>query len=161
MAGGVLRSTNELQTLVPSFGGGREGVAVPFQFVFSGEDNLRVAIVNVVPDLTVVVESRFLPKEKAIIQANQQRIQARSDGIESTTVITMPAGVLLNLVVRAAGALTSRGQCYVRVDIVRGTTTAVVLGTLLAGYIGSYGGRAWPGSPLESPVEGPGYTRVY
>jgi hypothetical protein len=68
--------------------------------------------------------------------------------------------VLLNVVVLSTNATVQRGQTYVRIDIERGANARVTLGTLLAGYIDSSGGRAWPGSPLESGTEGPGWIHT-
>jgi hypothetical protein len=50
MASGLLRSTRALIEQLPAFGGGREGIALPFQFIFSGEDGLRLFVSNVVAD---------------------------------------------------------------------------------------------------------------
>jgi hypothetical protein len=134
-------------------------IASPFQFFMGGEDHLRVACVNSVFGNRLVITGRFLQEGRATPQDFSYDFVPTSDRIDSTQLLPMGTGALLNVVVRTAGSIIERGQCFVRVDVVRGLTGAtIVLGTLLAGYIGSWGGRAWPGTVLESPTEGPGYV---
>lgn len=138
---------------------GRLGIqAVPFQFLFTGEDNLRVSVCAFKPGLQLFLVGRFLEQGDTKPRAFSQTITPLAAGNTETFVLPMGVGVLLNLVVRSNTPLMQPGQCYVRLDVQRGDGgAAIVLGTLMAGYVLSQMGRAWPGSALESPQEGPGW----
>lgn len=141
---------------------GRAGFfPAPFQFVLTGEDNLRVSIVNAVTDAQVALTGRFLRAGEEAALAFAHTFTPNATGVATAFDVGMGAGVILNLVARAVGVQVERGECYVRVDVIRGLTGAtIVLGTLLAGYVGSWAGIAWPGSPLESPVDGRGRVKL-
>lgn len=155
---GLLTSTRALVEQLGAFAGGREGIALPFQFIFSGEDGLRLFVSNVVPNLTVRVSARWLESGSQEVQALTYDYAVNATGEDNFFHIPLGRGVLLNVVVLPLTQIVARGQCYVRIDVERGQNAHVLIGTLLAGYIDSSGGRAWPGSPLESSVEGPGYV---
>jgi hypothetical protein len=139
---------------------GRLGIqAVPFQFLFTGEDSLLVSVCNRAPGLTLLVVGRFLEQGDAKPRAFSQTLTPLFDGSTQTFPLVMGVGVLLNLAVRTAFSSLQPGQCYVRVDVQRGSgTSGLILGTLMAGYVVTVNGRAWPGSALEGPQEGPGWT---
>jgi hypothetical protein len=160
MTSGLLRSTRALIEQLPAFGGGREGIALPFQFIFSGEDGLRLFVSNVVNGLTLRLCARWLPSGDDTVQALTYDFTPTSNGSDNFFHISLDRGVLLNVVVLSTNATVQRGQTYVRIDIERGANARVTLGTLLAGYIDSSGGRAWPGSPLEGGTEGRGWIHT-
>jgi hypothetical protein len=142
---------------------GRGGViASPFQFLRTGEDNLRVSVYNVVAGLRVGISGRMLRPDSSTVQAFRNVLTPTADGELSTEDYALGPGAVLNLVVAPIGTIVEAGRCYVRVDIIRGLEGGTtVLGTLVAGYIGSWGGRGWPGHALEQPGDGPGAVRVY
>lgn len=157
---GLLRSTKALLEQLPAFGGGREGVALPFQFIFDGSDGLRLCVFTSKPGLTVRLAARWLESGTDEVQVLTYDFAPNTSGGYEYFHIRLGRGVLLNVLVIAMGTIVVRGQCHVRLDVERGAGAHVTLGTLLAGYIDSSGGRAWPGSPLESAVEGPGYIHA-
>lgn len=161
MAGGLLRSTKALIEQLPAFGGGREGIALPFQFIFGGEDNLKLFVSNTVTGQVIRITGRWIESGTDEVQVFSQDYQHSGSPTEQTFRLNVGRGVLLNLAVLPTFNICQRGQCFVRVDIERGENARIVLGTLLQGYVDSSGGRAWPGSPLESAVEGPGLSRTY
>lgn len=131
------------------------------QFATTGEDSLRLNVVNANPGATVELSARYVLSSDATVHALGQTFRPTSDGLQSTLLIPLPACTLLNLAVVATGAVVSPGQCFVRVEVVRGTTGAVsVVGVLMAGYVGSWGGLGWPGMPLINPWDGAGYVHV-
>lgn len=160
MAGGLLRSTKALIEQLPAFGGGREGIALPFQFIFGGEDNLKLFVSNTVFGQVIRLTGRWIESGSDEVQVFSQDFAHSGTPTEQTFRFNVGRGVLLNVAVLPAFNICQRGQCFVRVDIERGENARLVLGTLLQGYIDSSGGRAWPGSPLESAVEGPGMIRT-
>ncbi len=83
------------------------------------------------------------------------------DGSLFSRTMPMGTGAILNLSVRTVDVGAVRGMCYLRVDVVRGTGPAAgVVGTLLSGYVSSGRGIAWPGSPLEDPMDGRGWHHL-
>lgn len=141
--------------------GGRGALVTPFQFVFTGEDHLRLAAVNVVANNTLRFTGRFLEEGEETPVPWSYDFTPTSNGEVAATVAPMGTGALINLAVRSANAIVFAGECFVRVDVVRGlTVSSPTLGTLLSGYIGSSVFRGWPGSALEQPLEGPGRVRL-
>lgn len=141
---------------------GRGGmVATPFQYVLTGEDNLRVTVINSVANVIVKIRGRMLVQETDAVQAIALDVVPVATGGETVRELPLGAGVLLNLHARASQQSVQRGQMFVQIEIIRGAGTAAeTLATLLSGYVGSWGGRAWPGSALEAPDEGPGVIRT-
>lgn len=145
----------------PFDAGGVKAFASPVQFLLTGEDNLRVTWITS-KNVTFNVRGRMLVKESQSVQAFDYAIQQDADYSSHTRILPLAEGVLLNLVVSAELAFLTPGQLYVRVDVVRGLDGATLtLGTLLAGYVGTWSGRAWPGTPLETPLDGPGALMSY
>jgi hypothetical protein len=141
---------------------GRLGLQpVPFQFLFTGEDQLRVTLTANVPGgYTASLVSRFLLEGGSAPTSNVETIGPVNQ-LSITRFVPMPRGVLLNLAVRTNSLVIQRGQLYAQVDVQRGDgASGTVLGTLVAGYVRAVSGRAWPGSPLEGPDEGPGYVHA-
>lgn len=139
---------------------GADVLASPFQFLVSGEDNLRVRSWCAVANVRLAIDLRFGQADGAV-QAFAETHLPASDRSLVTSDIHLTAGYVLNLVVRAAGGTPIVGQCYVIVDVIRGSGgAAVVLGQMLGGYVSSSQGLAWPGSPIASSLEGPGCERM-
>lgn len=135
-------------------------LTAPFQFLLTGEDGLRLAVLNLVAGVRLELTGRWLARGSTKVDAFSMTFLPSSDGTESVIDMALGAGALLNLVVRPLDQQVEVGQCFVRVDVIRGTGATTTLGTLIAGHVGGWGGRAWPGSPLEPPVNGPGWVRA-
>ena len=145
----------------PFDAGGVKAFASPVQFLLTGEDNLRVTWISAA-DVTLHIQGRMLIASSHAVQAFDYRIEQVADYQSHSRVFALTEGVLLNLVATTEQLLVTPGILHVRVDIIRGLEGATqLLGTLLAGYVGSYGGRAWPGTPLETPLDGPGALKSY
>jgi hypothetical protein len=157
---GVLRSTADIQQVLTAVPGARQGVAVPFQFPFTGEDHLRLTCLNVVPSLTVALQGRYLREGESSVSSFVLTATPTSTGEEFFQDFAVGRCVMLNLVARSVGTRVRPGECFVRVDVVRGDGGTVTVGTMLSGYLGSWGGRAWPGSELQTPLDGRGFTHV-
>lgn len=141
---------------------GRGGLTpTPFQFVFTGEDHLRLVVANAVPDVVVSVQGRFLDDGGSSPSAFTFQFKPPSTGAVSTSMIAMGRGVLLNVAIRALDQRTEPGECYARLDVVRGFSGGLtLLGVLVCGYIESSFWRAWPGSVLDPPSFGRGRVRL-
>jgi hypothetical protein len=69
---------------------------------------------------------------------------------------------VLNLTVFASAGTPTIGQTFVIVQLVRGKgAAATVLGTLLQAYVTSTQHLAFPGSPVQSSLDGPGAVRMF
>lgn len=137
---------------------GRGGIILsPIQFLFTGEDALRVTCISLVA-VTIRIAGRFLQSGKERAEAFLHTLVVPGTGQVVRDDFQIGTGTVLNLhVIAVSSGLIQPGLCYVRADVIRGFTGATsILGTLIAGLVGSWGGRAWPGTALELPGEGPG-----
>jgi hypothetical protein len=138
---------------------GARVIASPFQFWSTGEDNLRLVSVNALAGVALKLQGRFIDAAGTISASSWDHTPA-SDRTVRTSEDPLGVGAVLNLVVFATGATPKIGQTFVIVQLIRGRgTAAIVLGTLLQGYVTSTQALAWPGSPIQTSVEGFGYTR--
>lgn len=142
------------------FGGGRI-LPSPTNFYLTGEDRLRVVVVNSLSGCAVRTQWRTAnPKGDTV--PNSQIQTPTSDRTVSSIDYELGVGSLLNVTVFAEGSTPRIGQTYVMVQLVRGIGgAAIVLGTLLAGYVTSTQAIGWPGSPIVSSIEGPGFVRTF
>lgn len=94
-------------------------------------------------------------------QVNLQRAVPTVNGTKHTEYLELEAGALQTVTLRYAGGdiSTAPGITYGKVDLIRGTRTGAqtVIATLLAGYVGPGQSLTWPGSPIQAPLDGPGY----
>jgi hypothetical protein len=129
---------------------GARVIASPFQFWSTGEDNLRVLSVNALSGVGLTIQGRFIDAAGVIGAARWDHTPASDRTIRSSE---FPLGV---------GAVTPQiGQTFVIVQLIRGAgAAALVLGTLLQGYVTSTQTLAWPGSPLQLSVDGGGTIRT-
>lgn len=150
------------EILVPSpiaAAGGRV-IASPFQWLFSGEDSLRLVVANSASGVTVRMQGRFLSPSRGV-QVFTVDLSPTSDRVATSKLFAPGDGYLLNLSVVAVAGAPVIGQTYAMVQIVRGFSGAiVVLGALLGGYVTTAQHLAYPGSPIQSSIEGGGYFRT-
>jgi hypothetical protein len=136
-------------------------IAVPFQFLSTGEDHLRVRSFNSLAGVVLTIDMRTL-NTAGEIQVSSSPHTPNSDRSAKVTTIALAPGYILNLVVRASAGSPTIGQTYVIVELVRGLgTNAQLLGQLLGGYVTAQQGLAWPGSPIESSIAGGGWFRSF
>jgi hypothetical protein len=141
-----------------AFAGGRV-IASPFQFVSTGEEFLRIVSANSLSGVRVAIQGRRL-SDKGEIEPISRDHTPNTDRSIATQYYPLGIGSILNLVVFAAAGAPVIGQTYVMIQITRGQgAVAVLLGTLLAGYVTASQALGWPGSPLESSIAGGGYHR--
>jgi len=142
----------------PVFGGARV-LPSPSQFYLTGEDRLRVVSANSLASVNLKVQWRTAGFD-GIVRPNSQDHTPNSDRSIKTQDYELGTGSLLNVTVFASNGTPRSGQTYVMVQIVRGFgAAAIVLGTLLAGYVTSTQALGFPGSPIQSSLEGGGYLR--
>jgi hypothetical protein len=139
--------------------GGR-ALAAPFQFLVSGEDNLRVKTWATVLGANLIVSGRMVDATGKL-QVFNFSYALDSSGVGKTQVLGLAPGYVLSVSAEVDSTNVQRGQCFVKIDLVRGLSGALTtLGTLIQGYVASFVGRAYPGSLLEQPSDGNGHIRA-
>lgn len=131
----------------------------PFQFYVSGEDSFRLRTWSSVV-CTIALEGRWLREDGSI---EVFRYTFLTDGTAVAQEFAMPVQgmYLLNCVLDVLAPYTAPGQCFAQLLLGRGAGNAFIkLGTVLQGYIGTAKFLAFPGSPLEDSVSGPGFRSL-
>jgi hypothetical protein len=139
---------------------GRAPAALAAPWLFTGEDNLRLVIMNSQAGVTVTLGGRRMGPKDTSPQAFAYAATPTADRMPNTFNFSFGEGFLLNcsLIVTAGSPLV--GQTYCMVQVIRGLTgSTLVLGCLLGGYVTAMQHLAYPGSPIVSSVEGGGYIR--
>lgn len=143
-----------------STGGGR-AISAPFQFVTTGEDNLRVTVWNSQTACRVAIQGRRFDENGAIVPIAYS-LTPTADRAATTRIFPLGVGAIVNLAVWAIEGAPAIGQTFVSVQLVRGREGGTeLLGTLLQGYVTNTQTLGWPGSPIVSSIEGPGWAREF
>lgn len=133
--------------------------AGPFNFQFTGEDHLRLSVANSLTGVRVGVHYRTAPTPTTT-QPHRQDFAPTADRAVTTMEFDVGPGYLLNVVCFASSGAPKRGQTYAKLEVIRGFgASAIVLGCVCAGYVTATQPIAWPGSPMESSLDGDGYIR--
>jgi hypothetical protein len=131
----------------------------PYNFEFTGEDVLKLSVVNAFAGISVAIHFRLLDRKGRIV-ANRYTFVPTTDRSLTTTEFGIGEGYLLNVSVFTEG-VSEAGGTYVRLQVIRGRgAAATVLGTIVQGYVTTSQDLAWPGSPIERADEGAGYYRI-
>lgn len=135
-------------------------ISSPFQFYTTGDDHLRITSFNSLTGVRLSLQMRGVDNS-GNVYATQREHVPNTDRTAKSTVVGLPPGAVMNVAIFASAATPQLGQTFVIVDLIRGLgDNAIVLGTLLQGYVTSAQRLAWPGSPIQSSLEGPGALRV-
>lgn len=131
------------------------GVIVsPFQVYTTGEDNLRILSANSLAGVSLKIGARLITPFGEI-SASQWDHTPNTDRSTKAQDFNLPAGAIGNLTVFANAGAPAIGQTFVIVQLVRGLgAAAIVLATLLQGYVTGAQGLGWPGSPIQSSTDG-------
>lgn len=136
-------------------------IATPFQYYFTGAENLELSVWNVGSlGMSVTVQGRmFLPRGDVVWISETFEIDSSAQ--KQTFRMPIGDGFLSNLVVFMGAASNVYGQTFIRLQVILGIEpNRHVLGTLLQGFVYGDVALGWPGSPIVNSLEGPGYTRV-
>lgn len=157
---GLLRSTEALRAALIGAGPSntpQAGVVTSaFQFITTGEDNLRVRSWCSVAGVTVGIQGRHASADGPIVPFGFVHAPLSTRLVREDFYALAP-GAILNVSASILTGSVTRGECFIELALVRGLTGATYfLGTLLQGYIGTVGALAWPGSPIEHPTDGRG-----
>jgi hypothetical protein len=134
-------------------GGGRI-LPSPNQFYLTGEDALRVVSVNAVTGVAIKVFCRTANPQGDTVAQGFDHVPT-ADRVSKTQDYEIGDGSLLNVTAYVSSGAPLVGQTFVVVQLVRGRgAAAVVLGTILAGYITRTQAIGFPGSPIRTSTEG-------
>src|SRR4051794_22422027 len=137
----------------PIFGGSRL-LPSPSQFFLTGEDRLRVVSANSLTGVSLKVQWRAATLAGDVVPSSQDHTP-NSDRTVKRQDYELGSGSLLNVTVFASAGAPLSGQTFVIVQLVRGDgAAAIVLGTLLAGYVTAVQALGFPGSPIMPSVAG-------
>lgn len=135
---------------------GRGLLASPLQFFFGGEDRLELTCISLRGSVTIGLGLR-IQTEAGEILASAETHTTPAAATWETKYFPIGRGYVLNAVLYLVSGSPMRGQCWVRLRLVRGENqTPQPLGTLLQGYLTLRRDLAFPGSPLEHASEGQG-----
>ena len=125
-----------------------------FPFFTSGEDNLRLVSFNSVTGVKLRLTVRTLGDNGRPIPGGVDQIPA-TDRSSTSTDCPLSGTTILNVDVHATAGVPKVGQTFVIVQLIRGLgTAAIVLGTILQGYVTTTQGLGWPGSAIVSSTDG-------
>jgi hypothetical protein len=125
----------------------------------TGEDNLRLTTFGALAGAEVAIEGRRITPDCRIVPFADRHVP-NSDYTARTSLHALGEGLLTNVQLRATVGAAIAGHVFGVLEVVRGLTGGVQpLATLLQGDITVNGRLAWPGSPIASPIDGPGRLR--
>lgn len=126
----------------------------------TGEESLRLTSWNSAASVRLALGGRFLQVGRERPQSINELHTPLTTRAANVTDHALGEGWLQGVTVIASSGTPLTGACFVRVDLVRGRgASATILQTLLQGYVTSSQRRAWPGSEIESSLDGPGLLR--
>lgn len=141
------------------FAGGRI-LPSPSQFYLTGEDQLRIVSANSLTGVQLTIQARVANAAGEIVPQRWSHTP-NTDRSTRTDDVGLGTGSLLNVTVFASAGAPRIGQTFVMVQLVRGSgAVAIVLGTLLAGYVTATQALGFPGSPIVNSLEGGGVVRT-
>lgn len=144
----------------PAIGAGGRVIAAPFQFVTNDDESLFVRSACSVAGVTVAVQGRRYDQDGQIIPFRFVH-EPNSDRSIKSDVFAFGKGAVLNLSALALVGTLAPGQCYLLVQLLKGSVGAgTLVGTLLAGYVSQRGSLGYPGSVLVDTLEGAGTLRL-
>jgi len=134
--------------------------AGPYNFQFTGEDNLRLTVWNSLTGCRVKCCYRTAPTSSTT-QANHQELTPTNARDATTKEFAVGTGYLLNVSIFPSAGAPTFGQTFVKLQVIRGLgANALVLGTVLQGYVTANQDLGWPGSPIVSSLDGNPTPRV-
>jgi hypothetical protein len=154
-------ATERVFLATPTTGAGAPVIASPFQFLVTGEDNVRVTVFSSSVAGAVIIVSGRTVDAAGNVHVFKHAITVPAGGGTIRQLIPLAPGFILNLsIVETVGSFFG-GSNYCQVELVRGFTGALeILGVLAAGYVHRQLPIAWPGTPIEPSTAGPGSRRA-
>lgn len=155
-----LSSDDALRAALPGALSRARVVITPYPFVAGAGDYLRVISLNSLTGATIEIHGRQAARgfEGTPFRFVHTPLTNR---LPKTEDFPLNAGLVTNLSVYSSAGSPLIGQTFVIIQLVRSVgSVAFVLGTLLQGYVTSTQNLGWPGSAIQSSIEGGGYPRT-
>jgi hypothetical protein len=131
----------------------------PHAVYVTGEDQLRLTVLNALASVRVVVRGRFQDLDGRVRPFDTSLVPA-TDRTASTVTVRLGEGWLLNAHVFVSSASPLTGQTFAMLSLIRGEGTAAIdVATLAAGPITAVQRIAYPGSPIANSLTGAGAAR--
>jgi hypothetical protein len=145
---------------VPQIIGGGRILPSPSQFYLTGEDRLRIVSANSVSGVALKLQVRTATL-RGDVQAQSFDHTPATDRSVVKQEFPIGEGSLLNATVFVGTGSPFIGQTYVMLQLVRGSgAAAIVLGTLLAGYVTATQALGFPGSAIADSISSGGCIRA-
>jgi hypothetical protein len=133
----------------------------PYSFEFSGEDALRLTVTTSLAAGRVAIHYR-MHRAGTRPHAGRYTLALTVEYTATTAEFTIGEGYLLNVTAFVEGANPTVGQTFIKLEVIRGRgDAAIVLGTILQGYVTGRQDLAWPGSPIATSIDGGGAVRTF
>ncbi len=134
-------------------------VKAPSPFYCTGEEFLRVASFGSVAGAELTLRTRFLKLDGQLAPSADRHVPSSNRTIV-TSDIPLAEGWLTGAEIHASVGTPRVGQIFVVVDLMRGSgTAAVILQTLMQGYVTDTTRLSYPSSVIRFSPEGPGVLR--
>jgi hypothetical protein len=131
-----------------------------FPFYTTGEDNLRIVSFNAAGNVQLRLVARLLGRDGRP-SPSQWFHTPNSDRSAKSNDFNLSGQTLLNVTVSANSGAPLIGQCFVIVQLIRGLgAAAIVVGTILSGFVTATQALGFPGSPIQAATDGQGYLRL-
>ena len=135
------------------------GVQPPAQSYLTRDDHLFLRVWNSAAGVTVSLRYRFLDPKLGVLAGTVPLIPS-TDRLANFLRIPLGEGFLLSVTLSVSAGTPKRGQTFCQAGVVRGGELANEPAALLiSDYLADTCLLAWPGGPLRSSTEGPGFLR--
>lgn len=151
----------EAVTVAPTLPAGARpiGFAHPSAVYLTGEESLRVSALGNAAGLSVAVAARTLTPDQ-VIHPTTFTAPVSSNRTLTATTAPLSEGWLMGVSVRVSGGPPPFGAVWVLLELVRGSgSAAIVLQSLVSGFVTANVPLIWPGSPSVQPIDGAGCLR--
>lgn len=129
-------------------------------FFVTGEDGIELAALNSATGVTLTLAGRFMQLNGEVTSFNHS-LTPTTDRTLTSKFRALGDGWILNFNVVATAGAPTIGQCWARVNILRGDGGATtLLGTLVSGYVTAVQTIAFPGGRARGTLDSPGAIRV-
>jgi hypothetical protein len=131
----------------------------PAPFFVTGEDSIQLSALNSATGVTLTIVGRF-KQLNGEVTSFQHFLTPTTDRVLSSIAKDLGDGWIMNFAVFASVGTPLIGQCWARVQIIRGLGGAqMVIGALVSGYVTALQPIAFPAGKLRGALDGPGVIR--
>jgi hypothetical protein len=139
---------------IPQIIGGGRILPSPNQFYLTGEDRLRIVSANSLTGVALKAQCRTANIQGDTIAHSFDHVP-NTDRSTRATEHALGTGSVLNVTIFASAGAPQMGHTFVMAQLIRGSgAAAVILGTLLAGYVTTTQALGFPGSPIVPSLQG-------